>query len=102
WKREGALGRLLHRHARPCAGHPRLILSVSKTWMAGTSPAMTVFCEVKVGGLRYRFLGLDGALAIGGVQKLFTQADRFRGHFDQLVVLDIGQRLFQRHPDRRG
>src|SRR5438270_13478316 len=26
------------RHARPCAGHP---CEVTKTWMAGTSPAMT-------------------------------------------------------------
>src|SRR6185312_14675858 len=31
-----------HRHARPCAGHPRLFSSVDKTWMAGTSPAMTM------------------------------------------------------------
>src|ERR1700738_4894049 len=30
------------RHARPCAGHPRrLPCQRSKTWMAGTSPAMT-------------------------------------------------------------
>ena len=30
------------RHARPCAGHPRLTaLKSRKTWMAGTSPAMT-------------------------------------------------------------
>jgi hypothetical protein len=34
--------RLLIRHARPRAGHPRLIwLRKKKTWMAGTSPAMT-------------------------------------------------------------
>src|SRR5579871_943549 len=32
----------LKRHARPRAGHPRLRVSVNlKTWMAGTSPAMT-------------------------------------------------------------
>jgi hypothetical protein len=32
----------LTRHARPCAGHPRLETQMnSKTWMAGTSPAMT-------------------------------------------------------------
>jgi hypothetical protein len=33
----------LGRHARPCAGHPRLSCNsaTSKTWMAGTSPAMT-------------------------------------------------------------
>ena len=30
------------RHARPCAGHPRLWGHAAKTWMAGTSPAMTV------------------------------------------------------------
>ena len=30
------------RHARPCAGHPRFLSLVTKTWMAGTSPAMTV------------------------------------------------------------
>ena len=29
------------RHARPCAGHPRLTFVATKTWMAGTSPAMT-------------------------------------------------------------
>src|SRR5690348_10109964 len=29
-----------HCHARPCAGHPRL-LAATETWMAGTSPAMT-------------------------------------------------------------
>jgi hypothetical protein len=32
----------LHRHARARRGHPRLALSKRpKTWMAGTSPAMT-------------------------------------------------------------
>src|SRR5881227_3422949 len=31
-------------HARPCAGHPRLP-SGPKTWMAGTSPAMTHHCD---------------------------------------------------------
>ena len=29
------------RHARPCAGHPRLCSPHQSTWMAGTSPAMT-------------------------------------------------------------
>src|SRR5215207_7994296 len=33
---------VLARHARPCAGHPRLdSLAARKTWMAGTSPAIT-------------------------------------------------------------
>src|ERR1700733_6517694 len=31
------------RHARPCAGHPRLILRRGKTEVAGTGPAMTAF-----------------------------------------------------------
>src|SRR5260370_24321213 len=31
----------LARHARPCAGHPRLFLLMSQAWVAGTSPAMT-------------------------------------------------------------
>src|SRR5258705_4773836 len=31
------------RHARPCAGHPRLnAFKSSKGWMAGSSPAMTI------------------------------------------------------------
>src|SRR5665213_2029211 len=34
------------RHARPCAGHPRLCdAAPRKSWMAGSSPAMTTtFC----------------------------------------------------------
>src|SRR5262249_1695394 len=33
---------IIHRHARPGAGHPCLHdLAAVKTWMAGTSPAMT-------------------------------------------------------------
>ena len=35
--------RKLQRHARACPGHPRLSdLADQKTWMAGTSPAMTM------------------------------------------------------------
>ena len=35
-------------------------------------------------------------------ERLLAQADRLRRHFDQLVVLDIGDRLFERHRhDRR-
>src|SRR5450755_2232052 len=33
--------RLVDRHARACPGHPRPISCDAKTWMAGTSPAMT-------------------------------------------------------------
>jgi len=33
------------RHGRIYSGHPRLnSIATSKTWMAGTSPAMTRFC----------------------------------------------------------
>src|SRR5713101_5203030 len=35
---ERGMSILPRRHARPCAGHPRLY---GETWMAGTSPAMT-------------------------------------------------------------
>src|SRR5450755_1887572 len=52
--------------------------------------------------LSHRLLGLFGALALVGVEELLAQPDRFRGHLDQFVVLDIGQRLFQGHLDRRG
>src|SRR5690606_38706389 len=39
---------LVPRHARPCAGHPRLsIVATSKTWMAGSRPAMTAFVGSK-------------------------------------------------------
>jgi hypothetical protein len=34
-------GCAISRHARPCAGHPRLDHNNRKTWMGGTSPAMT-------------------------------------------------------------
>src|SRR2546423_6806173 len=30
----------VHRHARPCAGHPRLTALARETWMAGTNPAL--------------------------------------------------------------
>src|SRR3954452_14269584 len=34
-----------HRHARPCAGHPRPCWRRRRTWMAGTGPAMTDSAE---------------------------------------------------------
>src|SRR6266852_2632024 len=41
--RSGEIESPLRRHARACRGHPRLSCgsSARKTWMAGTSPAMT-------------------------------------------------------------
>jgi len=34
-------------------------------------------------------------------QVLFAQANTFRGHFNQLVIVDEFQCLFQRHTDGR-
>src|SRR5258708_16245517 len=42
------------------------------------------------------------ALAVVRIHEALSQPDRLRRHFDQLVVLDVGDRLFQRHPARRG
>src|SRR5262245_18514465 len=41
--RRNDLRQLWFRHARPCAGHPRLVSfpRPRKTWIAGPSPAMT-------------------------------------------------------------
>src|SRR3984957_12073866 len=52
--------------------------------------------------LRHRFLGLFRALALVGIEVTLAQADRFRRDRDQFIVLDIGQRLFEGHADRRG
>src|SRR3984885_9425701 len=41
------------------------------------------------------------ALTIVWIEQLLAQPDGFRRHFDQFIVLDIGERLFQRHADRR-
>src|SRR5690349_16948283 len=42
----------LSRHARACRGHPRLKMRVSKSWMAGTSPAMTMDDELTMRSAR--------------------------------------------------
>src|SRR5690606_29045155 len=49
--------------------------------------------------LRLFFLPL---LAEAGIQDLLAQADRLGGHLDQLVVLDVGDRLFEGHAAGRG
>jgi len=56
-------------------------------------------------GARSRFDGFSAALvalALVWIEQALAQPDRFRGDFDQLVVLDVGQRLLQGHADRRG
>src|SRR5262249_45582524 len=42
------------------------------------------------------------AFALVGIEQFLAQPDRFRRDLDQLIVVDIGQRLFQRHANRRG
>ncbi len=51
---------ILPRHARACRGHPRLSMLHSKSWMAGTSPAMTAVNAARGGGRspKSRVLGL--------------------------------------------
>src|SRR3984957_20127873 len=44
--------------------------------------------------------GALGALAVVGVEAPLAQADRLWRHFDELVVLDVGQRLLKRHLHR--
>src|SRR6185312_6060221 len=57
------------RHARPCAGHPRLSsVTAGKTWMAGTSPATTKRWSVACMSPRRRPLHRGLALGIGGPQ----------------------------------
>src|SRR5215471_9130888 len=48
------IGSILGRHARACRGHLRLSYgpSVIKTWMAGTSPAMTPSNWINMTGTR--------------------------------------------------
>ena len=50
--RHGMRSAIPTRHGRACPGHPRLLWTVRrKTWMAGTSPAMTVWDAIN--GRRY-------------------------------------------------
>src|SRR5262249_8773422 len=68
------------RHARPCAGHPRLsYLRTAKTWMARTRPAMTT-----VEGAPPRSPPLVGYLQLGGRRLR-------RPHGDVLVALQLDQ-----------
>src|SRR5262249_28134520 len=48
------------------------------------------------------FLDSFRLLAVVGIKQLLAQPDRLRRHLDQLVVGDVGERLLQRHLDRRG
>src|SRR5215472_10189305 len=82
---------------RPAAPAPMMATSTEEGRGIG-SPACLVMPGRVPGPLRHRFPRLFRALAVVGIQELLAQADRFRRHLDQFVVLDIGERLFQRHP----
>src|SRR6187402_928107 len=43
-----------------------------------------------------------GLLPLVRIEIALAQPDALRGHLDQLVVLDVGDRLLERHPPRRG
>src|SRR6201988_5284534 len=49
----------------------------------------------------FGFLFALFALAFVRIEQLLAQPDRLWRHLDQFVVLDIGERLLQRHADRR-
>src|SRR3546814_2688560 len=49
-----------------------------------------------------RFFLPAGLLPLMRVEQRLADADILRGHLDHLVVVDIGDRLFQRHALRRG
>src|SRR5262249_26063791 len=51
--------------------------------------------------LAVRFLAPFVAFAFVRVEQFLAQPYRFGRHFDELVIVDIGERLFQRHADRR-
>src|SRR5690606_38629417 len=55
----------------------------------------------RVIGRRLAFLA-GHLLALVRIEVALAQADALRCHFDQLVVLNIGDRLLERHPPRRG
>src|SRR3954469_16829072 len=64
------------RHARPCAGHPRLSgLKKAKTWMAGTNPAMTAMLfsyRVLQRPRAKRVARFDRALLVAGQEPLLA------------------------------
>src|SRR6267142_165556 len=78
-------------------GEWRIVNGTSLIW-----PVYSLFATPLFVRLGYRLLRFFRTLAVVGVEEFLAQPDRLRCHLDQFVVLDIGQRLFQRHLDRRG
>src|SRR6266496_693033 len=76
----------LSRHARPCAGHPRLSWDATRTWMAGTSPAMTADRE---GGRLPA-----GIIEIERLSKVFDTAHRGRHLALKEISITVGEGQF--------
>src|SRR5215469_10972078 len=85
---------------RPAAPAPMMATSTEEGRVI-RSPASVVMPGLAPGQLRDRLPRLFRALAVVGVEELLAQANRFRRHLDQFVVLDIGERFFQCHLDWR-
>src|SRR5215467_12401629 len=79
------MGYVVLRHARACRGHPRL-WAVSKSWMAGTSPAMTPKLDSYLTQIdAFAELGVHGFLlaALGDLDHISA------GVFLELVELEV-------------
>src|SRR5690606_23375080 len=85
------------------AGHSRAMAHIppatSRTCSSGGTFSSSQRMAEGSGGGFGRPLRL---LAVVRIEQLLAQADALRRHLDQLVVADIGDRLFQRHLARRG
>src|SRR6266849_9921560 len=82
---------LLARHARPCAGHPRLTaFARRKTWMAGTSPAMTTS---KASQQHQRFANLSRKRGLGLFSDRLERRRLVDGEIRQHLAVDRDARL---------
>ena len=88
------------RHARACRGHPRLgNLRDKKTWMAGTSPAMTANGErheLLAGEIRTSAWSWDQQVAKGAKGEAWTGVRNFTAR-QNLVKMKKGDRAFFYH-----
>src|SRR6478609_1340105 len=101
------------RHARPCAGHPRLPWQRRKAWMAGTSPAMTLRVRCNPRWRRYPPAALPRRR---GVVRLLVDQRRdaahrdaavgalgtLRRHLEVLLAVALGDEVLGRHLELLG
>src|SRR5215471_1879264 len=84
------IGSILGRHARACRGHLRLSCepSVMRTWMAGTSPAMTPSNWINMTGTHSsaRDSGSDSSRLFTFVYFRSSTRRRFLLQFDLIVI----------------